>query len=63
MDEDKLNRSIRKFLKGSGIRSQRALEEAARNSPKNGGKVKLCITLSAPDLELEFKTEGIIDLG
>ena len=63
MNEDKLNLSIRKFLKSAGIQSQRLLEEAARNGPKDGGKVKLCITLSAPDLELHHTTEGIIDLG
>ncbi len=61
MDEDKLNISIRKFLKQVGVTSQRELERVARS--KGSGKFKVKIVLTAEGTDLNHVVEDEIELG
>jgi hypothetical protein len=68
IDEDRLNVSIRKFLKAVGITSQREIEKAVRDAAEAGslpgaGKLQARMTLSVPDLGLEHVIEHEIDTG
>ena len=63
MNEEKLNISIRKFLKNVGITSQRKIEEKIRgNSPNLSKKIKISANLVSEELDLNEKIEGEIDL-
>ena len=64
MDEDRLNISIRKFLKNVGVTSQRKIEEVSRELGQEGkGSLKVRMVLTAEDTDLEHIVEGEIDLG
>ena len=64
MDEDRINISIRKFLKNVGVTSQRKIEEITRNQDLGGkGNLKVKIVLTAEGTDLEHIIEGEIDLG
>jgi hypothetical protein len=68
IDEDRLNVSIRKFLKAVGITSQREIEKAVRDAAEAGalqgaGKLQAKMTLSVPALGLEHVIEHDIDAG
>jgi len=65
IDEDKLNQSLRKFLKQVGVTSQRAIEEAARKAAADGkaGPLKVRMVLSSPDGSLDHTVDGEIDLA
>ena len=63
MNEEKLNISIRKFLKNVGITSQRKIEEKIRdNSPNSTKKIKISANLVSDELDLNEKIEGEIDI-
>ena len=63
MNEEKLNISIRKFLKNVGITSQRKIEEKIRgNSPNLSKKIKISAILVSEELALNEKIEGEIDI-
>ena len=63
MNEEKLNISIRKFLKKVGITSQRKIEEKIRgNSPNLSKKIKISANLVSEELDLNEKIEGEIDI-
>ena len=63
MNEEKLNISIRKFLKNVGITSQRKIEEKIRgNSPNLSRKIKISANLVSEELDLNEKIEGEIDI-
>tara|TARA_B100000282_G_scaffold7100_1_gene4964 strand:+ start:15 stop:212 length:198 start_codon:yes stop_codon:yes gene_type:complete len=63
MNEEKLNISIRKFLKNVGITSQRKIEEKIRgNSPNLSKKIKITANLVSEELDLNEKIEGEIDI-
>ncbi len=64
MDEDKLNMSIRKFLKQVGVTSQKKIEETI-NALEDGqsGSLKLKMLLSAEGTDLNHVIEGEIDLS
>ena len=63
MNEEKLNISIRKFLKNVGITSQRKIEEKIRvNSPNLSKKIKISVNLVSEELDLNEKIEGEIDI-
>ena len=63
MIEEKLNISIRKFLKNVGITSQRKIEEKIRgNSPNLSKKIKISANLVSEELDLNEKIEGEIDI-
>ena len=63
MNEEKLNISIRKFLKNVGITSQRKIEEKIRvNNPTLSKKIKISANLVSEELDLNEKIEGEIDI-
>ena len=63
MNEEKLNISIRKFLKNVGITSQRKIEEKIRESnPNSSKKIKISVNLVSDELDLNEKVEGEIDI-
>ncbi len=67
MNEDTLNMSIRKFLKKVGITSQREIEAAIRESIENNklndkSSFTISVQLHAPDLGLNHKIDGKIEL-
>ena len=63
MNEEKLNISIRKFLKNVGITSQRKIEEKVRESnPNSSKKIKISVNLVSDELDLNEKIEGEIDI-
>ena len=63
MNEEKLNISIRKFLKNVGITSQRKIEEKIRvNSPNLSKKIKISANLVSEELDLNEVIEGEIDI-
>jgi len=63
MNEEKLNISIRKFLKNVGITSQRKIEEKIRESnPNSSKKIKISVNLESDELDLNEKIEGEIDI-
>jgi hypothetical protein len=68
IDEDRLNVTIRKFLKAVGITSQREIEKAVREAAESGslpasGKLAATMTLSIPALGLEHVIDHEIDTG
>lgn len=68
IDEDRLNVTIRKFLKAVGITSQREIEKAVREAAESGslpqsGKLAAKMTLSIPALGLEHAIDHEIDTG
>lgn len=65
IDEDKLNQSLRKFLKQVGVTSQRAIEDTARQAAADGkrGPLKVRMVLSSSDGGLDHTVEGEIDLA
>ena len=67
MNEEKLNISIRKFLKNVGINSQRLIEDNVRDLVKNGEittskKIKIKANISCEDLNLSNSIDGEIDI-
>ncbi len=63
MNEEKLNISIRKFLKNVGITSQRKIEEKIRGNSRNlSKKIKISANLVSEELDLNEKIEGEIDI-
>ena len=68
IDEDRLNVSIRKFLKAVGITSQREIDKAVREAAESGSlpeaqKLQAKMTLSIPALGLEHVVDHDIDTG
>ncbi len=67
MNEEKLNISIRKFLKGVGINSQRIIEKRIRNIVENDknadlSKVKITMQITSTELQIDEKIDGQIDI-
>jgi hypothetical protein len=67
MDEDALNRSLRKFLKTVGVTSQREIEKSVRAGLESGRlkggetlPAKAVVTLGGTDLQLTI--DGDIEL-
>jgi hypothetical protein len=67
MNEDALNRSLRKFLKTVGVTSQREIEKAVRDAVESGKikgneslPAKAVVTLGGTDLALTI--DGEIEL-
>ena len=66
MDEEKLNISVRKFLKNLGIKSQRNIEEKIRdkfNSNENTSqkKIKIKAKIFSEEIDLDETVEGDIE--
>lgn len=67
MDEDALNRTVRKFLKTVGVTSQREIEMAVRKAIDEGrlrGNEKLPAraTVTVGGVNLDLRIEGEIEL-
>jgi type IV pilus biogenesis protein CpaD/CtpE len=67
MDEEKLNISIRKFLKGVGINSQRIIEKRIRDIIENDknvnlSNVKITMQIKSTELQIDEKIDGKIDV-
>ena len=63
MNEEKLNISIRKFLKNVGITSQRKIEERIRdNNPSESKRIKVSVNLVSDELSLNEKIDGEIEI-
>ena len=67
MNEDNFNMSIRKFLKMTGVGSQREIEQAVSKALETGQlkgveKLPLSMTLSSPSLDLDVDFDGEITL-
>ena len=67
MDEEKLNISIRKFLKGVGINSQRIIEKriidiVENDKNANLSKVKVTMQITSTELQIDEKIYGQIDI-
>jgi hypothetical protein len=63
MDEDKLNMSIRKFLKEVGVTSQREIEAVVREGRTSGNKLRVRMTLTAEGTDLNHVVDGEINLS
>lgn len=59
MDEDRLNMSIRKFLKQVGVTAQRELEQIARDQ---NGALKVRVVLTAEGTDLNHVVDGVIEV-
>jgi len=67
MNEEKLNISIRKFLKNVGITSQRKIEEKVRecidsSTINSSKKIRISAHLLSEELSLDEKIEGEIEI-
>ena len=67
MNEEKLNISLRKFLKNVGITSQRKIEDKVKESIDSSKitssqKIKISAQLVSVDLNLDEKIEGEIEV-
>ena len=67
MNEEKLNISVRKFLKNVGITSQRKIEDKVRENVgtskiTTSKKIKISAQLFSEDLNLDEKIEGEIEV-
>ena len=67
MNEEKLNISIRKFLKGVGINSQRIIEKRIRDIMENDknadlSNVKVTMQITSRELQIDEKIDGQIDI-
>lgn len=67
MNEDNFNMSIRKFLKMTGVSSQREIEQAVAKALADDGlqgveKLPVTMTLNVPALGLDVSFDGEIAL-
>jgi hypothetical protein len=68
VDEDRLNMSVRKFLKTVGVTSQREIENAVREALRAGRlrgeeRLRARVTLTLEPLGLSHVVEDEIELG
>ena len=67
MNEEKLNISVRKFLKNVGITSQRKIEEKVREQDRLGNlkqseKIKISAKIYSKALDLDEEVNGEIEI-
>ncbi len=67
MDEEKLNKSVRAFLKKVGVTSQREIEKAVRERVESGQladaeRIDASVVLRVPDLDLELEIRDELEL-
>ena len=68
MDEDALNRSVRKFLKNVGVTSQREIELAVRKALEEGRlkgdeQLPATATVTLGGVDLNIRIDGEIELA
>jgi hypothetical protein len=62
MNDEKMNMSMRKFLKQVGVTSQQQIERAVRESGQTTGTISVKVLLTADDVGLNHVVEGEIEL-
>ncbi|MBC33476.1 MAG: hypothetical protein CMN01_02475 [Rickettsiales bacterium] len=67
MNEEKLNLSIRKFLKSVGINSQRIIEDKIRNLVREGKipeskSIEVSASIKLDELNINEKISGVIEV-
>ena len=66
LDHEKINISMRKFLKKVGVTSQQKIEEAVRKGIENNlittNKIKVKVKLEIKELDLNHEIDGEIHL-
>jgi hypothetical protein len=67
MDEEALNRSLRKFLKNVGVTSQREIETAVRKAAAEGRlagttSMPCSATINVTHLDLSVRVNGSIEV-
>ena len=67
MDEDKLNISVRRFLKKVGISSQRNIEDKVREKIKTGelkdtDKIRISANISSNEIDLNETIKDEIEI-
>ncbi len=67
MDDEKLNISVRRYLKKVGISSQRSIEETVREKIKSGElkssqKIKITAKISSNEIGLDENIDGEIEI-
>jgi hypothetical protein len=67
MDEEALNRSLRKFLKNVGVTSQREIETAVRKAAAEGRlagttSMPCSATINVSHLDLSVRVNGSIEV-
>lgn len=64
MNEEKLNLSVRKFLKQVGVTSQREIENAVRDAADGSmpDTVEISVQLRCPELGIEHVVEGKLEI-
>ena len=67
MNEEKLNLSIRKFLKSVGINSQRIIEDKIRNLVREGKipeskSIEVSASIKLDELDINEKISGVIEV-
>ncbi len=62
MDEDRFNIAVRKFLKEVGVTSQREIERVVREGKVAGPALRLRMTLTSEDVQLQHVVETTIEL-
>ena len=65
MNEEKLNLSLRKFLKQVGVTSQREIEKAVRDAAEQGdlpsGGLAVSVRLECSALDLSHEIDGLLE--
>lgn len=65
MDEEKLNISLRRFLKQVGVTSQREIEKTVRDAAEDGklppGGLAVSVRLECPALGLSHEIDGRLE--
>lgn len=65
MNEEKLNISLRKFLKQVGVTSQREIEKTVREAAEQGklpaGGLAVTVRLECPALDLSHEIDGRLE--
>ena len=64
MDEERFNRSLRKFLKNVGVTSQQQIEKLVREGGAgDASTLKVKVALTASGTDLNHTVEGEIEVG
>ena len=63
MDEERFNTSVRKFLRQVGVTSQQEIEKLVQGGAVTGPVLKVRMTLTAENAQLEHIIERTISLG
>ncbi len=67
MNEERLNQTLRRFLKTLGVGAQREIEAAVRAAAENGtlhgGPMKATAEIRIDDIAFRFQIDGTIEVS